>query len=200
MATQLDIVNDCLASLGETPLNTLTEQHAFKGAALSCLARRSTEIQAKGWWYNTETVYLIPDPINSFITLPGDCVRWQSGVRNKDTLYANQPKPWLVERGTRLYDTRNRTYVLTEDVTGTVIRELPIGDVPQVINTYIAAATVLQFQSDFDADSQKRAFLAQALKEAKMEVNSEQARQLKVNLVNSNYRLARIKRVSSYRS
>ena len=199
MATKLDIVNDCLASMGEAPLNTLNEQHAFKQSALSTLARKLKAIQALGWWYNTETVTLTPDPVNSFITLPGDTLKWQHGIRATDTLIYQQPKPWLVQRGSRLYDTRNRTFVLNEDVTGTVIREVLLEDLPQVINDYVAADTVLKFQSNFDADNSKRLELADTLRNAKIEAHAEETRQLKVNLLNTNYRLARIKRVTSNR-
>lgn len=199
MATKLDIVNDCLASMGEVPLNTLTEQHAFKTAALSCLSRKLKSTQSRGWWFNTETVVLKPDPTNGFITLPGDCLKWLSGTKATDTFIPYRPKPWLIERGTRLYDTRNRTYVLTEEVTGTIVREIPLEDLPQVANDYIAAATVLQFQSDFDADNNKRQYLAETLRAAQIALNAEETRQTKVNLLNSNARLARIKRVTNRR-
>lgn len=196
MATKLDIINDCLATMGEAPLNTLTEPHAFKQPALARLSRTLKQLQATGWWFNLEAATFEPDPINGFIQLPGDVLKWQSGVKSNDLLVPSEPKPWLIQRGTRLYDNRNRTYVLTESVTGELVREIPLEDLPQVFNDYVAAVTVLKFQSDFDSDNGKRQELSENVRMTRMQVNAENTRQLKVNLLNNNPRLARLKRVT----
>jgi hypothetical protein len=107
-----------------------------------------------------------------------------------------QPKPWLVERGGRLYDTRTRTYIITEDVTGELVREVPFEQLPAVLNDYIAAEAVLRFQSSYDADNSKRQELTQALGLCRMEANAEQTRQSAINMINNNTRLSRIKAVT----
>jgi polyhydroxyalkanoate synthesis regulator protein len=107
-----------------------------------------------------------------------------------------QAKPWLIERGLRLYDTRTRTYVITEDVTGELVREVPFEELPAVLNDLIAAEAVLKFQSNFDADNNKRQELTQAWSLCRIAANSENIRQLSVNLINSNTRLSRIKAVT----
>ena len=196
MATTLDVVNECLATLGEAPLNTLLEPHEFKGSAQKALARANRRIQGKGWWCNTETATFAPAPVTGFIQLPGDCLKWQSNVRSADTLVRYQPKPWLVERGLRLYDTRTRTYLITEEVTGELVREVPFEQLPAVLNDYIAAEAVLRFQSNFDADNNKRQELTQALAICRMEAVAEQTRQSAVNMINNNTRLSRIKAVT----
>ena len=196
MASSLDVVNECLASMGEAPLNTLTEPHEFKNSALKALARANSRIQASGWWFNIEAIELVPNSTTAQIQLPGDCLKWQSGVRTADTLLRGQPKPWLVERGGRIYDTRTQAYEITESVVGELVREVPFEDLPQVINDYVAAEAVLKFQSNFDADNSKRQELVAAWQLSKINANSENIRQLGVNLLNNNSRLERIKRVS----
>ena len=196
MASSLDVVNECLASMGEAPLNTLSEPHEFRGSALKSLARANSRIQAAGWWFNIEAIELVPNSTTAQIQLPGDCLKWQSGVRTADTLLRGQPKPWLVERGGRLYDTRAQAFEITETVVGELVREVPFEDLPQVMNDYVAAEAVLKFQSGFDADNSKRQELVAAWQLAKISANSENIRQLGVNLVNSNSRLERIKRVT----
>ena len=196
MASSLDVVNECLASMGEAPLNTLSEPHEFRGSALKALARANSRIQAAGWWFNIEAIELVPNSTTAQIQLPGDCLKWQSGVRTADTLLRGQPKPWLVERGGRLYDTRTQAFEITETVVGELVREVPFEDLPQVMNDYVAAEAVLKFQSGFDADNSKRQELVAAWQLAKISANSENIRQLGVNLVNSNSRLERIKRVT----
>jgi hypothetical protein len=194
MATELDIINDCLATMGEVPLNTVAEPHEMKGAILRTLDKQLEDIQATGWWFNTDATTLAPDP-SGMMYLPGDCLKWQSGVRSKDSLTRTYAKPWLVERGSRLYDTRNNTYLMTEEVTGEVVRCVPLEDLPAVVNRLVAAATVLKFQSNYDGDNNRRAELTTEYRLAKAEAHAENTRQAGVNLLNSNPRLQRIKRV-----
>lgn len=195
MASTLDVVNDCLATLGEAPLNTLLEPHEFRGTAQRLLAKASRRIQQTGWWYNLESITLVPNP-DGQIVLPSDALKWQSGVRSSDTLVRSEAKPWMVDRGGRLYDTRTRSFVHTESVTGELVRELPFEQTPAVINDYIAAETVLKFQSNFDGDNSRRQELTQAWILARTEAKAENTRQLAVNLIYSNSRLSRIKRVT----
>lgn len=195
MATTLDVVNECLASMGESPLNALAEPHAFKTSALRSLARSSKTIQSKGWWYNTEAITLNASPTTGYIQLPGDCLKFQTGQRAQDTLVRSQPMPWIVQRGTRLYDTRTRSFAIEGEVIGEIVRDIPFDDLPTVMNDYIAADAILRFQSSFDADNSKRQELLQTLGQAAVEARAENIRQLGVNLLNSNPRLARIKRV-----
>lgn len=196
MATTLEVVNSCLATLGEKPLNTLSEPHIFKAPAVRALTEANKRLQAPGWWFNIEAMTMTPAPTTGHMQLPGDCIKWQSGVRSSDTLVRSQAKPWIVQRGSRLYDTRLHTYAMTEDVTGEIIRLVNFEELPPVINDYVAAETVLKFQSNFDADNSRRQELAQSWLLAKTEAKSENIRQLGVNMLNNNVRLQRIKSVT----
>lgn len=194
MATTLDVVNDCLATLGEAPLATLTEPHEFKSSAQRILARTSKRIQATGWWCNQEAVTYVPNSVNGQVQLPGDVLKFQSGVRNRDLLQRGVPKPWIVQRGSRLYDTRTQSYVITEDeVIGEITRNVPFEDLPPVLNEYIAAEAVVKFQSNFDADNSKRQELEQHWTLARADARAEQIRQVAVNFRNNNSTLNRIK-------
>ena len=196
MATTLDVVNECLASLGEAPLNTLNEPHVFKSAAVQRLREANQRIQSRGWWFNMEAQTISPDPVFGKLQLAGDALKWQSGVRSRDTLIRGKAKPWIVQRGRFLYDTRNQTYVFTEDVTGELVREIPFEDLPQVVSDHIRAETVLKFQSGFDADTQRRQELTQSWQLSKLALQAEDTRQAGVNMIDNNVRLQRIKSVT----
>lgn len=196
MATTLEVVNDCLATMGESPLNTLAEPHEFKGAAQRLLSRKSREIQSVGWWFNLEAITLKPAEFTGYVQLPTDALRWESGVRSSDTLVQSQSKPWLVQRGQRLYDTRTRSYGITESVTGELVREVPFEEMPLVVNEYVAAAAVLQFQSSYDGDTQRRAELTQRLLMLRGEARAENIRQLRVNLISANSSIGYLKTIT----
>ena len=196
MATTLDVVNSCLATMGETPLNAITEPHSYKGAAVKALNEANKRLQASGWWFNTEAITLAPAPVTGHLQLPTDCIGWRSQVRTRDTLVRQLPKPWLVLRGSRLYDTRSQSYTHTESVVGELTRLIPFEDLPPTFSDYVAAEAVLRFQSNFDADNSKRGELNEALRLARIAANAENTRQASVNLLNNSVRLTRIKSVT----
>lgn len=196
MATKLDVVNDCLATLGEAPLNTLQEPHEFKGTALRLLTRTLARVQATGWWYNTEDYTAKPVLSGDgvlYIQLPGDCLKFRSGTKSRDTLIQQKAQPWIVQRGLRLYDTVNRTYNILEEVTGEIVRDIPFEDLPSEMQDYVAADVVLKFQSDFDADNSKRQELTQAWQQARSMARAEDIRQNRVNMHYNNARLQLLK-------
>jgi hypothetical protein len=182
--------------MGESPLTALAEPHTFKSAALRKLAKANRDVQSQGWWFNTEAITLSPAPVTGHIQLAGDVIKWQSGVRTTDLLVRGMPKPWVVQRGTRLYDTRLRSFTLTEEVVGEVTRLVPYEDLPPVAQDFVSAQAVLRFQSDFDADNSRRQELMQEWQLARQLLNSEQIRQSSVNAINNNVRLQRVKRVT----
>jgi hypothetical protein len=193
MTTTLDVVNECLATMGESPLNALAEPHEFKAPILRVLSKADKHIQSRGWWYNSEELTLTPDPVNSQMTLPGDCLRAESGIRLMHTLVRGAQKPWIIQRGRRMYDTSKGTYTITEDLAITMVRQIPIEELPTPIGDYIAAETVLKFQSNYDGDNNRRQELAMALKIAMSDAISEDVRQRRVNMLSMNATLGRIK-------
>lgn len=192
MTTTLDVVNSCLATMGEAPLNTLLEPHEFKGSAQQQLANSSLTIQSRGWWCNTEELTLSPSPTTGQITLPGDCIGWKSGVRLANGAFSAST-PWIVQRGQRLYDVRERSFVISGEVQGHIIRLVPFEDLPPVMADYIASEAVERFQSNFDADNSKQQRLQTNALHARISANSEQIRQIRANLIDNSSSLQRIK-------
>jgi len=178
----LTVVNRMLATLGEAPLNALTDPHTFRASCLAKLDNKDSTLQTKGWWFNRELLTLPPNVGDSKIYLPGDVINVMIPGRLD-----------IVQRGRVLYDTVNGTNLFTESVDAQIIRRIPFEDLPELVAEYIASDAVLEFQSDFDGDSNKRQLLAQTLKEAKLEFNAEATRQARYNVLESNTRLMRLK-------
>ncbi len=107
----------------------------------------------------------------------------------------SQEKPWLVQRGRKLYDTRTNSYTITEEVSGEVVRKVPLADLPYVINRLVSVSSVLKFQSSYDGDNHRREELTNELRKASMAAEAENIRQSGFNFINSSARLQRVKRV-----
>jgi len=173
--TQLDVVNQCLASMGETPLNAVDADHPFVAAALLTLKTTNTQEQAKGWWFNTDLVTLHPDALSRFIYVPDDAI----SINPNDTGTA-----WVL-RGRRLYDRFTSTYEFAGDVRVELVREIPFEDLPMLATHVIAARTVLDFQSAYDSDADKYSRLGVAYQQAFSTLRAEHIRQVKANMLNN---------------
>jgi len=199
MATKLDVVNACLAIMGEAPLNVLTEDHTFKEAALKYFEDNNRTIQARGWWFNTERLTLTASPVDKRVTLPGDTGAWAA---NDNT----HPRERYVQRGRRLYDMHDGTDLFPDGfrITGTLTRIIPFEDLPLSVSAYIERKTVLDFQNQYDGDQTKtRNLLIEvyggALNNVMMlglkgQAEAEHIRSVRMNFIEENPRLGAIRR------
>lgn len=177
----LTVVNKMLGTMGEVPLNSLSDSHRLLGAALEMLDSGSREVQAKSWWFNTDTITLEPSSIDGSIYLPTDTRSIRVCARG------------LVQRGNRLYNTDTSSYIFESSETLEIVRQIPFDLLPEAASSYIGAQAIYEFQTLYDSDSTKSRQLAEKMMNAKMELNSEETRQRKVNLITGNSRLMRLK-------
>lgn len=173
--SKLDVVNGCLKTMGEAPLNALDNDHPFVQAALLTLSNAMTLEQGRGWWFNTDLITSKPDAITGFVYVPADALSFDSAYKQ------------LVQRGRRLYDRYNQTYDLREyvEVTASVIRSIPFEDMPPMAQQLIAARTWLDFQASYDADSMRYQELATAYKTVNANMKAQHIRNSNINLFNA---------------
>lgn len=181
----LDVVNLMLGTMGEKPLNSLTDSHAMLSAALGKLDEYNRSIQADGWWFNMEELTLSPNVLDNSIYLPNDCLSVRTPIYN------------VVKRGSRLYNLTGGTYDFTADIDLELIRLVEFEDVPDIAATYISKRAILAFQSDYDADTTKMRNLGEEVRAALIGINSAHTRNRHPNFIKSNVRLARLKRITS---
>lgn len=172
---KLTVVNRMLGTLGQSPLNSLTSTNRWLGACLSTLDQYDREIQARGWWYNAETLTLQPGAIDSQVYLPGDTINVLPAVRGE-----------CAQRGNRLYNLHGDGYTFTKNVDVTLIRLVPFEELPEIMAAYIAAEATYWFQTQYDGDRIKSEQLAQHLNTARSEARTENISQRRVNLIDSN--------------
>ena len=145
LVTQLTVVNACLASMGEEPINSLAEENAFVNSAKFALEQATTNEQSAGWWFNKEILKLRPDTSGQYV-VPTDVI----------DLNVEAVPGWLVMRGNRLYDTAKAEPLTgTQDYSVNIIRLLAFEDMPFHIKRLVKAATVILFQQSYDGDAQK---------------------------------------------
>lgn len=171
--TELDVINDMLATLGEAPLNSMDDDHAMVAAGRGILSRVNTREQAKKWWFNTEITTLTPDPENGSIYQPADAI----------SVDPVQPSNEFVVRGRRLYKPGSGSYVFSQPVECRIIRKVKFEDLPETAAAFIAATAVRDFCRSYDGDKNKMDALERERREAYTTFNSEHIRNSNTNLL-----------------
>lgn len=149
--TELDAVNLMLMSAGETPLASLLDdtRNADAIQARQTLLSVSREVQLEGWYFNTEYgVKLLPSaPTPGEIVVPYNAVRLD--IEPSSPLHYSTLD--IVQRGNRLYDLANHTYLFEEGVTATIVYFLPFEELPDAARFYIAVKSARRFRMNVTA-------------------------------------------------
>ena len=173
--TQLEVVNACLATMGETPLNTLEDDHSYKAAALSILNQTNRIEQKRGWWFNSEYTELVPDATSKYVYIPLDAI----AVKTIDRWHT----PPYAQRGKRLYNIEKNSYEWDAPLCVDIVRLLSFDDLPFHAADVVHYGTVMRFQREFDGDGTRYGQLTQDYSRARMELSAESTRNTRPNLL-----------------
>lgn len=191
--TELDVLNEMLATMGEAPLNQIDEDHPYVAAGKRFLATSNRRVQGAGWWFNKEVLTLQPDATSKFVYVPLDIISCDA-----DEGYCRYR---YIQRGTRLYDLSNGSYEINErTVRVFVIRLIPFEDLPPAAQDAVALDAVLAFQENYDADQQKTVQVTMKAGRAMMQLNSEHTRQVNANYIHNTSVGAKLSVVTPYGS
>lgn len=183
--TTLDVVNACLKTMGETPLNAVDTDHPYVQAALNVLADANKLEQEVGWWFNSDYPTLVPDPHTKFVYIPSDALNVELGTGFTQ----------LVQRGNRLWDTWNNTFEIEQSVLTRIIREIPFEDLPENVKQMVSLRTQLDFQASYDADDAKYQKIYAAYGQAYSRVRRMHIRNMKTNMFNSPHAQSTLTRI-----
>ena len=164
---ELSVVNACLATMGESGLLSLEEDHSMKEDARTLLVRVSADLQKDPFWFNSETLRLQPDATSKYILIPHDVIR---------VMYYHA-RDEVVQRGRRLYNKKCNTYEFDYGVCIDVVRYLPFAELPYHAAAAIRDEVVMRFQHSFDGDQQRYRQLGEIAQLSRAQLMSENIRQ-----------------------
>lgn len=171
--TELDVVNDCLRTMGEVKLNDLQEDHTYKNDAIDLLSKVRRDALSRKLWFNTSWLKLLPQATSKYIMIPTDVLKVDA--LSQCRLYR------VAQRGRRLFDVGRNVYEFDAAVTVKAAIDIGFEDLPYEAQAFVRDDTVLRFQSDFDGDNTKYQKLAQQRNDSLVALNSEHIRQIKAN-------------------
>lgn len=136
--SKLDAVNLILAARGDNPTAALGASASRSGVeAEDALAAESQKVQTEtAWNFNTDEDLRLTPNDSGFIYLPENLHRFRLAARSGNLS--------VVERGGRLYDRANHTFVFSQDVYVDATFVLAYDDLPQPARWYIALRAAFQ--------------------------------------------------------
>jgi|TARA_R110002124_G_scaffold174376_4_gene342033 hypothetical protein len=141
--TKLEAVNVMLSTLGEAPVNSLSSGLIDAEMAEQILDNVNREVQAQGWNFNTETDYTIAVNTAGEIELPSSFVRVD--LAKSETKYRSSRNEY-VQRGNKIYDTVQHTYVINKALKLDVVVLLDFELIPEIARRYVAIRASRIFQ------------------------------------------------------
>lgn len=177
MLTELQAINIMLRAVGQSPITTAGLQHPHAIVAQNTLVDIDTEVQARGWWFNEDkAVNLLPDD-EGHIIIPGNALNCDPTKLNN----SNYPTSNLVQRGSRMYDPINNTFVISEAVECDIRYKLEFGNIPHCCASYIAYYAALEFQADALGDQVKLQRLTQKVFDLHIELKAQDVLNRNIN-------------------
>ena len=153
--TELECINIMLAAIGEAPINTLTGTLPVDAVtAQKTLTEINKDVQNEGWSFNQEfNVKLTRDASNQ-IALGTDMLKVDANVFDHPTID-------VIQRGLKMYDRKNNTYVFDTDLTCNITYFRNFDEIPESARRYINIRAARVFVDRLVGDDGLRTYTAQ---------------------------------------
>ena len=176
--TELDIINACIATQGQAPLNSLAAAHPLKSAIQNELENIRRRVLSRGWWFNREPLTYEPD-IAGRIIVAGDALTVRAQDRSRK----------VARRGSNLYDVTNGTDLFTTSIKVIVVRDIPLEQLEEVAAQYIRALTLEWFVAAYDGTTKVSS------ERERIDLNAEETRNSPDNWLMSSPRVQRTRAI-----
>lgn len=177
--TALDAVNQMLQSIGQGRVNSLGSSSSVDAEnAEITLTNTTREVQARGWWFNSEYDYPLSADTAGHLLLPDGCLQF----------YADSYYGTFVARGGRLYDKVNHTsdFAIPYEIRGSIVWHLPFDDLPHNARQYITRRAGREFQIGAVGSDLLYKFTREMEDEALAELTREHLRVERPNAITDN--------------
>lgn len=140
--TKLEAVNIMLQGIQETAIQSLDSGLVDAATAERILDDTTSDILEKGWTVNTERELIIVQNVDGKIAVPANWLRIDtSGASEHLDLV-----PRMDGSDLRLWDKKEQTFVIGENVTVHIVYDLDFEELPRAYQTYITYCATEKFQ------------------------------------------------------
>ena len=150
--TELECINIMLAAIGEAPVNSLTGTVPVDvRIAQSTLTEVNKQVQAEGWSFNTEIDVTLTRNASNNIVLGTDVLR-------VDAQTHDHPSINPIQRGLKLYDRKNNTFIFDVDLKCTVVYFRSFDELPEQARSYMTIKAARIFVDRLVSDQSLRTY------------------------------------------
>ena len=150
--TELECINIMLAAIGEAPVNSLTGTVPVDvRMAQSTLTEVNKQVQSEGWSFNTELDVTLTRDANNNVVLGTDVLR-------VDAQTHDHPSIDPIQRGLKLYDRKNNTFIFDEDLKCTVVYFRSFDELPEQARSYMTIKAARIFVDRLVSDQSLRTY------------------------------------------
>ena len=150
--TELECINIMLAAIGEAPVNSLTGTVPVDvRIAQSTLTEVNKQVQSEGWSFNTELDVTLTRNASNNIVLGTDVLR-------VDAQTHDHPSIDPIQRGLKLYDRKNNTFIFDEDIRCTVVYFRSFNELPEQARSYMTIKAARVFVDRLISDQSLRTY------------------------------------------
>lgn len=183
--TELEAVNEMLASIGQAPVNTLAVTGISDvNIAKQRLASQTRKVLLHGFAFNTDDSYTLTPDVDGLIAIPSNAL----SIESKDiTELVQRRHPDGVMR---LYNRTEGTFEFSAAVDVEVIWGFTFEDLPEAARSYIALSAGRRFQSKFVGSQILDRYEEEDELKAWVLLQREERRTKKTNLFRGNAGLA----------
>ena len=150
--TELECINIMLAAIGEAPVNSLTGTVPVDvRLAQSTLTEVNKQVQSEGWSFNTEIDVTLTRNASNNIVLGTDVLR-------VDAQTHDHPSINPIQRGLKLYDRKNNTFIFDVDLKCTVVYFISFDELPEQARSYMTIKAARIFVDRLVSDQSLRTY------------------------------------------
>jgi hypothetical protein len=180
LTTELEAVNEMLNAIGEGQVSSLDLGNADVQQCVRLLRDHSRKVQKRGWWFNRDEDFELTPDGDGYLVLPSNTLKVDPSAEDRHEM------PW-VQRGLKLYDPVDHTFVFTEVVKVDLVTGLPWDDLPQTARDFITASAGLEFVDTDIAGELRHTFTTQRRDAAMLELLKEDAEASDHNMFRDSY-------------
>jgi hypothetical protein len=180
--TELEAVNEMLRLIGELPVSDVNDSGVDEAARARDLLRTvSRDVQGHGLHCNTEEGYPLNLDSQGFINVPANAQVQCDSYRWMD----------ITQRGTRIYNKEQHTYIFTQPLKVDIVFFLPFEELPQDARQYIAVRAGRMFIRTENGSDGENGMAAEDESKALVELRANEEIRWKNNMGRNRYNYPR---------
>jgi len=181
-ASELNMINDSLLSIGESPFleGTIVEALTIgtDGETAKRLVRTTMiEVQSRGWYFNTDYYFKLYPDTEGFITMPPNTLRVDFGN--------GEDKHQYVVKNGQVYDYLNHTFKITKVLEADVVWLVDYSELPPEAYAYISLRAARKFQQKVIGAAELDAFTVRDETDALVNMQRRQLQSQDYSITNS---------------